>query len=148
MPAVLLDTDVTSFLFKKDTRGRWYKQHLHGQDRVISFMTLAELDQWAIAKKWGQKRRDDLERFLGGYHVFYADRPLCGLWAEVVGRAEARGQPIQVADAWIAATAIALGLPLLTHNAIDFAGVDGLTVITAPPSAPGPGAGGQPAGGP
>ena len=44
MPAVLLDTDVTSFLFKTDTHGRWYKQHMHGQEQIISFMTLAELD--------------------------------------------------------------------------------------------------------
>ena len=134
MPAVLLDTDVTSFLFKKDTRGRWYKQHLHGQERIISFMTLAELDHWAITRKWGQKRRNELESFLAGYHVHYADRLVCTLWAEVTGRAERRGQPIQVADAWIAATALVFGVRLLTNNSDDFAGVDGLSVISAPPS--------------
>ena len=51
MPAVLLDTDVTSYLFKKDSRGRWYKQHLHGRERIVSFMTLAELDHWAITRR-------------------------------------------------------------------------------------------------
>src|SRR4051794_17370808 len=110
MPAVLLDTDITSFLFKKDTRSRWYKQHLHGQERILSFMTLAELDYWAMTRKWGQKRRKELESFLAGFHVHYADRLVCNLWAEVTGRAERRGQPIQVADAWIAATALVLGV--------------------------------------
>jgi tRNA(fMet)-specific endonuclease VapC len=133
MPAVVLDTDVTSFLFKKDSRGRWYKQHLHGQDRVISFMTLAELDHWALKRKWGQKRRKELASFLAGYHVHFADRLLCALWAEITGRAERRGQPIQVADAWIAATALMLDVDLLTNNSTDFAGVDRLTVLCAPP---------------
>ena len=64
MPAVLLDTDVTSFLFKKDTRARLYQRHLVGRDRFISFMSLAELDQWAAGHKWGQARRAALERFL------------------------------------------------------------------------------------
>ena len=34
------------------------------------------------------------------------------------------------ADAWIAATALHLDVPLVTHNKNDFLGVDGLTLIT------------------
>jgi predicted nucleic acid-binding protein len=41
-----------------------------------------------------------------------------------------KGRPIQVADAWIAATALLYGIPLVTHNPADFAGVDGLRLIT------------------
>ena len=76
--------------------------------------------------------RPELESFLAGYHVHYADRLVCTLWAEVTGRAERRGLPIQVADAWIAATALVLGVRLLTNNPADFKAVDGLTVISAP----------------
>jgi predicted nucleic acid-binding protein len=90
--------------------------------------------RWAISHNWGQKRRDELERFLAGYHVHYADRLVCRLWAEITVRAERRGRKIKVADAWIAATALALDVNLLTHNSRDFAGVEGLTVISAPPS--------------
>jgi tRNA(fMet)-specific endonuclease VapC len=132
--AVVLDTDVISFLFKKDTRSRWYKQHLHGHEPVISFMTVAELDHWAITRRWGLKRRSELDLFLTGYHVHFADRLVCRLWAEITGRADRRGQPIQVADAWIGATALALGASLLTNNSSDFACGDGLTVLSAPPS--------------
>jgi len=39
-------------------------------------------------------------------------------------------QPIQVADAWIAATALALDVPLVTHNAVDFEGIEGLEILT------------------
>jgi predicted nucleic acid-binding protein len=41
--AVVVDTDVISFLYKGDTRGALYKPHLDGQFMFISFMTLAEL---------------------------------------------------------------------------------------------------------
>ena len=34
------------------------------------------------------------------------------------------------ADAWIAATALHLGVPLITHNKNDYLGVDGLTIIS------------------
>jgi predicted nucleic acid-binding protein len=34
------------------------------------------------------------------------------------------------ADAWIAATALAFAVPLVTHNPDDFKNVPGLTVIT------------------
>ncbi len=40
------------------------------------------------------------------------------------------GTPMSVADAWVAATALHLQLPLVTHNRTHFAGVAGLTVIS------------------
>ena len=63
--------------------------------------------------------------------MYYADDALCRLWGEVWMRARRKGRPIEVADGWIAATALALDVPLLTHNPGDFAGVDGLTVLSA-----------------
>lgn len=38
--------------------------------------------------------------------------------------------PISAADAWIAATALLYGVPLVTHNRKDFEGIDGLVVIS------------------
>jgi tRNA(fMet)-specific endonuclease VapC len=62
MAAVVVDTDVVSYLFKRDTRARLYRRHLLGQERIVSFMTLAELDQWAARSRWGASRRAALER--------------------------------------------------------------------------------------
>ena len=39
---------------------------------------------------------------------------------------------LSFAAAWVAATAIYLDLPLVTHNARHYAGVPGLEVITEP----------------
>jgi predicted nucleic acid-binding protein len=63
--------------------------------------------------------------------VYYADEPLCRLWAEITTVARRQGKTIQESDAWIAATALALDAPLITHTPSDFAAVSGLTVLTA-----------------
>jgi predicted nucleic acid-binding protein len=44
--------------------------------------------------------------------------------------ARRQGRPIQTADAWIAATALHLNVPLVTHNPHDYRGVIGLTVLS------------------
>ena len=41
MSDVIVDTDVVSFLFKRDTRARLYRPHLPGQTLHLSFMTVA-----------------------------------------------------------------------------------------------------------
>jgi predicted nucleic acid-binding protein len=73
-----------------------------------------------------------MAEFLERFTIVLVDRALCRLWAEVGDRARRRGRPIQTADAWIAATALSLGVPLVTHNPADYAGVDGLALLTAP----------------
>ena len=40
---------------------------------------------------------------------------------------------IDAADAWIAATALAVGAPLITHNAKDYAGITGLKLQSQSP---------------
>lgn len=130
MAAVVLDTDVVSFLFKRDSRAEIYKPHLHGKLLVLSFMTVAELDRWAISRAWSEARRRRMEEHLRGFVVHPYDRALCRTWAEVSDDAGRAGRPVQCADAWIAAVAVLHGLPLVTNNAGDYAGVDGLQLIT------------------
>jgi predicted nucleic acid-binding protein len=50
---VVVDTDVMSYVFKNDTRAAFYEPHLAGKDLIISFVTFAELQRWAIASNWG-----------------------------------------------------------------------------------------------
>ena len=125
MPAVVVDTDVVSFTFKRDSRALLYGPHIAHKILLISFMTVAELLVWPIQRKWGAKRKSDLAKHLKRFAVHFADRKLCERWAEVRAYTEAIGRPIQVADAWIAATALVHHLPLVTHNASHFANVRG-----------------------
>lgn len=128
MAVVVVDTDVVSYVFKRDSRALAYKVLLAGKERLISFMTLAELDRWALARHWGSPRKLKLERFLHRFLPVFPDRDLCQWWAEVTHRANRGGRSIEAADAWIAATALALDAPLVTNNLVDFAAVEGLTV--------------------
>lgn len=132
--AAVVDTDVVSFLFKRDSRAERYRAHLSDRLLVVSFMSVAELDRWALARNWGESRRSALEQHLQHFVVQPFHRALCREWAEVSDHARRRGRPITTADAWIAATARLHNVPLITHNAADYAGVDGVTLVTEPGS--------------
>jgi tRNA(fMet)-specific endonuclease VapC len=127
---LVIDTDVVSYLYKRDTRADLYHPHLNDPPFIISFMSLAELRRWTLERKWGEARRQELEEYLARYLVIYCDDQMCDRWAEAMNSARLRGRPIATADAWIAATALLLGLPLVTHNGGHYAGVFGLRVIS------------------
>ena len=64
MRPVVLDTDVVSFLFKGDSRAQTYFPHLQERAWLISFMTEAERQQWALLANWNAKRVEWLRLFL------------------------------------------------------------------------------------
>lgn len=128
--ARVVDTDVVSFLYKEDTRADLYRPHLTSPPFVLSFMTLAELRSWTRRRDWGAARRRELEQYLARYVILYANDALCERWAEVMDSTRRAGLPIGAADAWLAATALQQGVPLVTHNGAHYAGVAGLTVIS------------------
>ncbi len=130
MSDVIVDTNVLSFLFKRDTRARLYRRHLLGKTLYVSFMTVAELYRWAYSSAWGPARLGQLERYLQQYNVVLVDLSLCQKWAEIMESADRAGLSLGVADAWIAATALTLNCSLVTHDAADFRGVASLGVIT------------------
>jgi tRNA(fMet)-specific endonuclease VapC len=127
---VVVDTDVVSYLFKGDTRAEAYRQHLQGKTLAISFMTVAELYQWAYVRNWGEQRLARLEEGLHSYVVVPYDLDLCKQWARICAERQKLGKPISVQDAWIAATALRHGCSQVTHNSEDFANIAGLTVIS------------------
>jgi tRNA(fMet)-specific endonuclease VapC len=117
--AAIVDTDVVSMLFKGDSRSYAYRPHLTGRLLGISFMTLAELERWALERDWGQNRRRELAQHLLHYTVLPVSRELCVKWAEISMSANRKGRPIQTADAWIAASALHYQVPLITNNRRD-----------------------------
>ncbi len=104
MNAAVVDTDVVSMFFKGDTRAFAFRKHITGRLLGISFMTLAELERWPLERAWGLLRKIELERHLAHYTVLPVNRELCRQWAEISFDAKRQGQPIQTADAWIAAS--------------------------------------------
>lgn len=129
----VVDTDVASFIFKDDTRAALYRPHTADRIAVISFMALAELERWALSAGWGERRKQELERHLRRYSVAHSSPASCRVWAEVMDGSRRAGRPIAVADAWHAATALLLDLPLVIHNRSHFANVTNLTIISEAP---------------
>lgn len=130
MDIVVVDTNVVSYIFKKDTRGDLYESVLENKLMIIAAQTLAELELMPLVNNWGTKRHDAFRVYLKKYAFVEANETICLLWAEIQANVTKTERPIAVGDAWIAATALAYDVPLVTHNPKDFKNVPSLTVIT------------------
>lgn len=124
----LVDTNIVSFRMKSHALFELYRPYLFDFTPAISFQTVGELLEGAELADWGKEKRKELEVTLQDYTIIESERSINDRWAFV--RKARRSRPIGVADAWIAATALAYGLELVTHNPNDFAGIPGLAVIT------------------
>jgi tRNA(fMet)-specific endonuclease VapC len=129
MSLVLVDTDVFSYLFKGDTRGKPYLDLLRDHSTCVSFMTVAELKLWALKHRWGRARRESLLAALRHYTVLPFDDSMTDAWAEVQAERARAGKVIGASDCWVAATALCFGLPLVTNNRTHYQGIGGLEML-------------------
>lgn len=133
MDAVLLDTDVFSFLIRPgDTRGDLYRPLVKGKTVALSFISVAELYTWTVARNWGAQCLAEFEERIKACVIIPYDLELCKTYASVKASLQA-GQIIPINDFWIAVCAIRHSIPLLTHNRKDFEKIPGLTFLTPPP---------------
>jgi tRNA(fMet)-specific endonuclease VapC len=129
---LVVDTDVASFIFKWHAEfAPRYVDIVRGSELIVSFMTLAEMRQGALDANWGPRKCAVLEAYLGDFSVLHSDSLLCSTWATVRNESTQKGRPIGPADAWIAATALVLSLPLVTNNPKDYRHLDSLQLVSA-----------------
>jgi tRNA(fMet)-specific endonuclease VapC len=128
--AIVVDTDVASFIFKENKQAEIYKPHLIHVPKFISFMTFAELRRWKLQRDWGSRKSAKFEEFLSDFGVIHSDRELCEIWAEIRWAAHKYGSPIDTADAWVASVALYFDIPLVTHNRRHFENVKDLKIIS------------------
>ena len=130
MNVLLLDTSVVSILFNRNHSLRQTCiEAVADHQLMISFMTRAELPLWPVANNSGASRRSALEEHTALYLTLYPDERTCAIWAAVVDQCRRAGQPIQTADAWIAASAHQWGCPLVTTYFRDYAAIEDLDVV-------------------
>ena len=131
MNRVIVDTDVVSFAAKQDSRFSFYRDHLRGKTLILSFMTVAELEYWALVRNWGSARERKLRDYIADRFLIYPyNDQLCSLWAKLTYEAKQKGCILHSADAWIAATALHAEAPLVTHNTKHFEYLTGLIIIS------------------
>lgn len=129
---LVVDTDVASFVFKWHPEfAPRYVDMMRGFELIVSFMTLAEMRQGALDANWGPRKCDVLETYLADFSVLYSNSLLCTTWAAIRNESIRKGRQMSSADAWIAATALAMSAPLVTNNPKDYRHLDKLQLISA-----------------
>ena len=133
---VVIDTMVASALVNaRFDRGRAaaFRKLIAGRPIIVSFATVTELLFGAVKADWGDLRLRALERDLRGFIVVQPDDALMEQCARLRLACERQGHPlaqkIHEADRWIAATAVAGQLDLVSNDTV-FTDTPGLTVLT------------------
>lgn len=83
MGYVALDTDVVSMLIKRQLPATLLAR-LAGSIPCVSFVTIAELTEWAIFRSWGQRRHAELDRWLAGVPTLEYDDDVARMWGAPV----------------------------------------------------------------
>jgi tRNA(fMet)-specific endonuclease VapC len=125
-----LDTDVTSYIIKDLPFANAFRPVILGKRVAVSFMTIAEIHEGVFRSNWGEHKKQKLVNSLRQFVVLPFTIGVCEIWGRI--RAERKQQPISVGDAWIAATAIAYELPLLTNNLKHFQDITSLNLLRVP----------------
>lgn len=131
MSLVVLDTDVTSRVIK-GTVPDTLTAKLVGKQLTITFVTVGELSRWTVLRELGERRRAGVEQWIMGASLG-ADQMVARRWGQITAYSQLRGRPRPYDDSWIAACALAYGLPLATLNVKhfeDYAEHEGLKIIT------------------
>jgi|SRR5579863_415939 len=143
MDAVLLDTDVFSYLLRAgDARGEPYRKHVQGKTIALSFITVGELYYGAIKRGWGAKKIANLAQHLKAAVIVPYDVEICKTYGRLRATLKTESgsdRCIFQNDLWIAACAVRHNLPLITNNRKHFEGIPGLNVISEAVKKPQPG---------
>jgi tRNA(fMet)-specific endonuclease VapC len=97
-------------------------------DVVLCSVVVAELLFGALRSRDVARNLADVRAFVAGFQSLDFDGPAAEEYAKVRADLVAKGTPIGPNDLLIAATALANGLTLVTHNTTEFGRVVGLTL--------------------
>lgn len=112
-----MDTDVLSYVAWERPQAESFAPLLLGKFPSISFVTVGEMYFGAERAKWGESRIAKMETILGRYAVIPGTYEV----AKQYGRVKrAFRDQVDENDMWIAATALAHELPIITNNLMHF----------------------------
>jgi predicted nucleic acid-binding protein len=91
--------------------------------------SFAELRAGPVIGRWGERRLNEYLQFLRRFTHVPCTREMAEVCGVIRGVRRTIGKPIEWADAWVAACALWLDVPLVTHDK-DLEGIPGLRVLT------------------
>ena len=113
----LLDTTVFSFILRNDPLLQLYEEAAGNAGGLfLSAMSVCELYSGAQLRGWGERRRAELDRHIGGCTVLPIDATIAATYGDAIATSRAAGRELTPPDALIVATAKRYGLTLLTHD--------------------------------
>ena len=130
---ILVDTGVFSASISRRRRVRFERQVglMTGNQLFLAAVTVAELRYGALVAGWGDQRRQRLEQSIEATTVVPVSDALLTTAAELRHGCRQAGhalhEPVHANDLWIAASAVHIGAPLLTADAV-FDDVPGLSI--------------------
>jgi predicted nucleic acid-binding protein len=131
---IVIDTEVYSADLSETALIAVYEPIIVGRPAFLSFQTVAELHFGALRRNWGAARMRKLDTKIAAAQVVHSGEDLVATYAhlraECVRLGHALGQREHDADRWIAATALRLGIPLVSNDRI-FEGAPGLRLESA-----------------
>lgn len=124
----LVDTNILGY-FARNSSAALQKRMLTAlkkQEVAISAITRAEIRFGLALLQADDKRRRTIDLLLHEIHVLPWTVDAADRYGDIAAHLQQTGQPIGEMDTQIAAHALALGLPLVTHNTRHFQRVAGL----------------------
>jgi predicted nucleic acid-binding protein len=130
---ILVDTGVFSASISRRRRAR-FESHvglMAGHQIFLAAVTVAELRYGALVAGWAEQRRQRLEQSIAATTVVPVSDALLTATAELRHACRRAGhalhEPVHSNDLWIAASALHIGAPLVTADAV-FDDVPGLSL--------------------
>jgi hypothetical protein len=88
MGFVSLDTDVASLAFRRRLPATLAAK-LTGHTWCLTYVTVAEMTQWATIRSWGSRNRGALDVWLDSFVLINSSADSARMWASCPGRASA-----------------------------------------------------------
>ena len=114
---LLVDTDVLSYIAWERPQAESFAPLLLGKLPFISFVTVGEMYFGAEKANWGEPRIAKMETILRRYTVIPGTYEVARQYGRVK---RAFRDQVDENDMWIAATALAYELPVVTNNLTHF----------------------------
>ena len=113
-----------------------YQRFLTGRAVFVAFVSVAEMRYGARRAGWGERRLRRLDDRIASAEIVWPGPGLLSAYVELRHQCAEIGHGLShndhEADRWIAASALWLGVPVVSHDGI-FRDVPGLTLLTSLP---------------